>query len=429
MKQPKRDSSISLFCFTETQPTPLVKDFDSFLQYIQQNLFPLSKGLGQIPFKHLVALNQMMTHPNTENTPRTPQKCYPQLDLYYHLALAGNLLKKTPQKSSTVLQPTDRIDIYRSLSAAEKYFFLLETLWVDCYLGQFVYQERSEIAIRSVERLLEKLSSREPYKPISREDVDPWGMLWGSPFLIHCFEFFGWYKAHRDEKSYREYPCKSFYPLKSLTPSALGVTIAPILIIERPLEEWNLPYRRSRGELIDLPGLSPQAEEKDYIPFFAAFQEICQDKLQNTLPRKKREFVKGNFIFKVSLMSNIWRKIALSGEDSLDDLHLAIQDTFEFNADHLYAFFMDNRVWSEYRFEAPEAFEFSDSEREISAAEVRIGDLNLIVNQHILYLFDFGDQWEFDVHLLEVRKDEPLLRRSKILEVHGESPEQYPRYD
>lgn len=416
----KSDLVTSVFCFTETQPTPLVKDFDSFLQYIQQNPFSLIKTSGLIPYNHLAALNERMTQPNTENTPRTPQKYYPQLHLFYHLTLAGKLFEKTPKGSSIILKPTKRIDTYRSLSAAEKYFFLLETLWVDCSFGQLA-EEHSETVIWYVEPFLKILSLCEPGKAISGNRVSLLGIRWRFPFFIHCFELFGWYKARRDEKRHQHYPVKSYFPVASLKPTALGVAISRILIEERPLEKWNLPYRKTFGEFGDLPGLSSEDKAKDYVPFFVAFQKLCQDKLQNTHPRKKREFVKGNFIFKVSLPAyGVWRKIAISSEDTLDDLHYAIQGAFDFDTDHLYAFFMDNRKWSEYSFESPH------SEEGISADEVKIGDLDLVVNQHILYLFDFGDEWEFDVQLVEVKKGEPLLETPKTLEMHGDSPEQYP---
>jgi hypothetical protein len=40
--------------------------------------------------------------------------------------------------------------------------------------------------------------------------------------------------------------------------------------------------------------------------------------------------------------------------------------------------------------------------------------------------FDFGDDWRFHVQLLEIKTDAPLLKKPKIIEEHGEAPEQYP---
>jgi hypothetical protein len=47
----------------------------------------------------------------------------------------------------------------------------------------------------------------------------------------------------------------------------------------------------------------------------------------------------------------VWRKIEISANQTLEDLHWAIQDAYDFAADHLYSFFMSNQAWdpsSEY---------------------------------------------------------------------------------
>lgn len=42
-----------------------------------------------------------------------------------------------------------------------------------------------------------------------------------------------------------------------------------------------------------------------------------------------------------------WRKIEIAGNQTLEDLHYAIQDAFEWDADHMYSFFMSGRAWDE----------------------------------------------------------------------------------
>ena len=61
-----------------------------------------------------------------------------------------------------------------------------------------------------------------------------------------------------------------------------------------------------------------------------------------------------SYIFHVSLPSTgrTWRKIELRADQTLHDLHTAIQHTFEWDNDHLYAFYMSGKAWdsaSEYR--------------------------------------------------------------------------------
>ena len=60
--------------------------------------------------------------------------------------------------------------------------------------------------------------------------------------------------------------------------------------------------------------------------------------------------------------------------------------------------------------------------------EVAVGEVPLVVEQTMTFVFDFGDWWEFAVTLERVDPgldvDGPV-----VLEAHGEPPEQYPRWD
>ncbi len=53
------------------------------------------------------------------------------------------------------------------------------------------------------------------------------------------------------------------------------------------------------------------------------------------------------YTFHVSLpgYGRVWRKLALPAEFTLEDLHLAIQNAYEFDNDHLYSFFMSGKAW------------------------------------------------------------------------------------
>lgn len=59
------------------------------------------------------------------------------------------------------------------------------------------------------------------------------------------------------------------------------------------------------------------------------------------------------YTFHVSLPGSgrVWRKIEIGAEQTLEDLHLAIQGAYDWGNDHLYSFFMNNKAWdpaSEY---------------------------------------------------------------------------------
>jgi hypothetical protein len=55
------------------------------------------------------------------------------------------------------------------------------------------------------------------------------------------------------------------------------------------------------------------------------------------------------YTFHVSIpgFGRVWRKIEMEANQTLEDLHLAIQAAFDFDEDHLYSFFMSGRAWDE----------------------------------------------------------------------------------
>lgn len=56
----------------------------------------------------------------------------------------------------------------------------------------------------------------------------------------------------------------------------------------------------------------------------------------------------GTYTFKVGLSKTVWRKINLAYKHTFGDLHNAIQEAFEFDNDHLYAFFIGGNREKEY---------------------------------------------------------------------------------
>ncbi len=106
---------------------------------------------------------------------------------------------------------------------------------------------------------------------------------------------------------------------------------------------------------------------------------------------------------------------------TLDDLHRAIQKHFCFDDDHLYAFYMDGNKFSDDCYNSP------ISGDEPNAEKAEVGDLDLIEGQDFLYLFDFGDEWTFNIKLEKINSqtDTNVLEEVQLIDGKGEAPEQY----
>lgn len=137
-----------------------------------------------------------------------------------------------------------------------------------------------------------------------------------------------------------------------------------------------------------------------------------------------REYPEGAYAFKVTfkhakkLMS---RTVEVLAEQTLEDLHLAIQEALEWDDDHLYAFFMNGEQGDEqYQFSSPweeDAFQW--------VSDAVLGELGLVPKHTFLYYFDYGDSHEFDVQVVGIRPEAEPGEYPRVIERTGQAPPQY----
>jgi hypothetical protein len=114
------------------------------------------------------------------------------------------------------------------------------------------------------------------------------------------------------------------------------------------------------------------------------------------------------------------RGLALSENESLDDLHHLLRNAFGWDDDHLYSFWLDGEFWSDPSAEYTSPVEAEPGRQ---TADVALGDLDLRLGQELAYVFDFGDEWRV---LLRVDEISPQSEaKSRVLHTVGEAPPQY----
>jgi hypothetical protein len=119
----------------------------------------------------------------------------------------------------------------------------------------------------------------------------------------------------------------------------------------------------------------------------------------------------------------VWRDIAIAEDQTLEDLHLAIQAAYGWADDHLYSFFMSGRLYDNH---TEVGSPFSDAPR--FTHQVSIGSLKLKPERHFLYLFDYGDDHMFDVTVLARDGAAPMGSYPRVVGKQGRAPNQYGRW-
>jgi hypothetical protein len=128
-------------------------------------------------------------------------------------------------------------------------------------------------------------------------------------------------------------------------------------------------------------------------------------------------------VFEAELVGHrgLRRTIAVAADQTLEDLHGALREAFEWWDEHLYSFWLDGKFWGDRESEYTAPLEADPGTK---TADATLASLDLKVGHEIAYVFDFGDQWEVRLKLAGRRAagKEPL---PAVVERVGAAPPQY----
>ena len=392
-------------------PMEIVRDFQLFLNYIDQEKVTLTKTKGYIQRKHCYQLNQRFEVQNTGVTEKNDQIYYPRVHLFYYLALNGKLM--TCKGNRLIL--LDRVTEFNRFSDVEKYFFLLETLWVDT--DWMVFTEHEEAVYESVIDACGGVLSQPPEQEIEVT----WGRFAGSLFqmgqMVSVLSYFGLWNYTLSEKME---PFKQNIHPASIQTTKVGWKLLETLLLTRPVSVWNVPARKREGEWLVNPGRYPEEGNslifvedmatQDYgLHFFYGngeeqfmdrFQDLIEtDDLKQTFPREVEELFQGTYTFRLKHGKSTIR-IQCYSILTMADLHDVIQQAYELPDGHLYSFFMTGKAWTEPSIDSPEEWALKPS-----ADEVLLGETGLKQGDTILYIYDYGEGWRVMIKVEEMVED------------------------
>ena len=158
------------------------------------------------------------------------------------------------------------------------------------------------------------------------------------------------------------------------------------------------------------------------LPGFGVLQSIVRPSFpewRSNLAAPRTIYRDGTYIFKVSL-GEAKRWIAVSSSMVFEDLCLKILDAFAFDFDHLYQFQFKDRYGIRQNINHP----YMESEPP-STNDVCIREAMLQPGTPMTFVYDFGDNWQFEVVLERIEPLDKKLKRPKIIKIQGKPPRQY----
>lgn len=384
----------------------LLHDFNVMLDYVYE-ISPRLTGAGFLPARTLHMLNAQMYQPLQHALTRPIQRFFPHLNGLFWLLHASGLAFVNHSGKKAALQIHE--DVYTSwqeLNSTEQYCTLLEA-WLlraapELIGGHTIFGYNR--VLNDWRDLFERIPDEGVHFEDSSRDERDLNYFPGYHNLA-LLELFGFVEIETADviegKGWR---------FSTICRTELGDAILPLLLLkifgdpdsdDEPIIANDNPYQ------IGL--LQPVLQ-----PYFTAWQK--------NLVIPHLGFRSGLFVYKVTLFKDVWRRIIIPAKQSLEALAYLILQAFEFDDDHLYRFIYTNHFGAEQNINHPFL------EEPESTNEVQVGAIPLALGGIMLFNYDFGDNWIFEL-LLE-RIEEPAGgQKAAIIESVGKAPEQYPTYD
>ena len=458
---------------TPEGPGTILKDVDSFLQFVGTDGIVTQSRNGTIPISRLMELNQRSCHPIQLHLKRPLLRDFPNLAGVFILLRVMDLLEIN---GSRLVVGPKALDSWRALTFTEQYFALLEALLFEADPGVLAAERRrqDETPLEQVPLFLGQLTDR--WRNFTDYDaryvLGPHGTL--RPWHVFLQQQFGLIEVRprRTSQKERRGGAASGWLVGSarITPWGTAVTWGLLEFLKEPEESLDLTESAAAAPGDDLPlfdllrsvpatepnpagtapldpagpAATPQTDPDDleegvdetaddmppsmtFGDLQAMFQQYRPD-WRTVYSRPGPELRTGTHLFKVSLGgwrgdSRIWRRIAAPANTSLDGLAWAILKAFNFDDDHMYDFqYRDRRgrnraYWHPWRNERP------------FTTDITLAETELPIKDAMRFTFDYGDDWRFSVCLEAVEEGGSRLKRPKVVESAGKAPEQYPSFE
>jgi|GEM_PF-1698276 len=404
----------------------LIDDFDTFLRYAaNKNPLPLT-GTGDLKAADLWALNDRVNYKASLHvTPRSRQADYPLLGFLFQIATSSRLLLVTFGKTNALVPDASRVEQYHGLTLEEKYVFLLETAW--CYVdwGTLDNDGRSGEGATWFWSAGNQLLKNPVGTPVTlfergwaQEDNPAMIHLSGmANAYIRAGHWFGWYDVREVKQEKRD---RFALQLDQVTLNHWGKQCLTLLMHQRPFAIWN----QHADRYFFLSDDEQPNQPINLNTFANTFQkEFNEPDLVSLYPINPNPQT-GEIWLRVELPQHkVSRTIALPVSGTLDDLHHQIQGAFGFDNDHLYGFYLNLRdpYQGKQYFDPRTSPGWADG---YPSDATTIASLNLYEGQRLLYVFDFGDNWQFLVTVFRHLPNEKNAK-ARVVEKVGKAPKQY----
>lgn len=121
---------------------------------------------------------------------------------------------------------------------------------------------------------------------------------------------------------------------------------------------------------------------------------------------------------------DVFRDLEINEEDTLEDLHNIITQSFGFDGSEMASFYRSDDQWNQG--EEISLFDLSDDGSARLMNETAINDVAFEMQPKLIYVYDFLSMWTFYVELAEIVEEAEGFDYPNLMFVQGQVPDDAP---
>ena len=365
----------------------LGKEYQCFLDYLELNEVQLSKRTGHIGKKDCFALNRLfdIVKERYQSYGRS-QDYYTVIDFFYFFSVCAGILQITSKKGKGMtIRKSQRYQLFFQMSAMEQYILMM-AVW----LGEYKEALGDSYSAFREGRIFKMMRGArgEEVLPGSFGGRVSWGCFYIPEIRLYAlFQLIRieWLEEKEEEKENQTAEGHAWKELLEKQGSEFWYTLDVSTVLP-------VIMNITKDDFVNM--------EEKLMNFWAYPVETGLHTIE----------------FKITVGSCI-RKIIMGDQFTLEDLHYLIQKSVNFDMDHLYYFEIGSGT-SKRRYFAPECdYEIWQTDT------VSLAELLPYEGMQFEYLFDFGDEWHFQITVERILTKH--IQECEISRIKGEAPEQY----
>lgn len=387
-------SALSNQRFDDTGPGTILHDFETLLEFIGDEGLRATGKHHLLPIDCLKELDNRMSRPLRPELTRPQLRSFPVLQgLFVLLRASGiGIGQGQGKKTGRLCLDPQLLASWRTLNPTEQYFSLLE-IWL--LHGSFeIIGERGTC----LQWFRELWSAMDAVRLTS-----------SGKSKKHLLSYYG-PRSECTQALMELFGFATFEPCVSPNPT------------DRSVEFDRTPFGVQLVHQIQ-PVLRRSWESAAASPSLGVLQPVLQrffPEWKRSLEYPEPECRDGTFEFKVS-WGDVWRRITIPSTSTVEELAQAILAAYRFDDDHLYEFRIRNRQGRQFSIGHPEL----EGDADYVTDEFPVGHLPLDPGRSMVFFFDFGDCWEFQVRLERIDPAPSRQKKARIVASQGKAPKQY----